>query len=79
MTDLSQNFYANPYFGIGKFNVIVRANYIYMKIYMKDEYENTYVNEEAITIDTMYANLRINGKDSNMTLARLHSGVGHTS
>ena len=33
---------------MGGFNVLVRSNYLYMKFYLKDEYDNAYMQEEAI-------------------------------
>ncbi len=42
---------------MGPFNVINRNSYIYMKFYLKDEFENIYIHEDLNKIDDIWPRL----------------------
>ena len=36
---------------MGSFNVFPRRNYIQMKVYLKDEFENVYIHDDLNSVD----------------------------
>ena len=49
--DLSQNYHSIKEFAMGTFNIFPRRNFIQMKLYLKDEFENIYIHEDLNTVD----------------------------
>ena len=45
-----------------------------MKLFLKDEFENVYINEESIVTDAIYPMLKYQSSNSNMTISRLFPG-----
>lgn len=44
---------------MGPFNVLTRSSFIYLKLYLKDEFENVYIHEDlgASTLEPIWAKL----------------------
>lgn len=42
-----------------------------MKLFLKDEFDNAYLNEESLVTDAIFPMLKFQGRDSNMTISRL--------
>jgi len=59
---------------MGKFNMFPRSNYIYMKVYLKDEYENVYMHEDLTMVETIWPKLTNTTVDTNLTILRIGSG-----
>ena len=57
MVDLSQNYYKNQLFGMGKFNVFPRSNFIFMKYYLMDDFQNVYMHENLPAVQTLNVQL----------------------
>jgi hypothetical protein len=53
ISDLSQNFHNAPQtVAMGKFNMFPKKNFLYMKIALKDEFDNLYLHEDVSSIQS---------------------------
>lgn len=64
----------NKPFAMGPFNVMNRNGFIYMKYYLKDEYENVYIHEDLNKIDDIWPRFSNSSYDVNLTATRVALG-----
>ena len=60
---------------MGKFNVFPKIDYIYFKLYLKDEFSNVYIHEDLTTVETIWTQLSNTTVNTHLTVAtRLAAG-----
>jgi hypothetical protein len=74
MSDMSQNYNPNQQFAMGPFNVFPKRNYLYFKVYLRDEFENPYIHEDLNTADAIVARLSNTTVETPLTFTRVGQG-----
>lgn len=59
---------------MGKFNQILRSQFIYMKVAFKDEYDNLYVHEDIPNMETLTFKLSNATTESSLSYLRIANG-----
>jgi hypothetical protein len=77
--DLSQNYHANQQFAMGPFNVLVRRNYIQMKLFLKDEFDNVYIHEDLNTVDPISPRLVNSTVETPLNLLKIAFGKANNA
>ena len=50
-----------------------------MKIFLRDEYENAYIQEESVVTDVITTTIKYGGKDNVLTITRLFAGKANSA
>lgn len=53
---------------MGKFNVFPKTQYIYFKVFLKDEEENVYIHEEVPSFEAIFPKLSNATTDVNLAI-----------
>jgi hypothetical protein len=59
---------------MGSFNNFPRRNFIFMKFYLKDEFENVYIHEDLNTVDQITPRLVNSTVDTQLSIVKIGQG-----
>lgn len=64
---------------MGSFNNFPRRNYIQMKLYLKDEFENVYIHEDLNTVDQITPRLVNSTVDTQLNIVKIGQGKANNA
>lgn len=64
---------------MGSFNVFPRRNFIQMKLYLKDEFENVYIHEDLNTVDPITPRLVNSTVETQLSIVKVGSGKANNA